>query len=288
MDPTKLGDELATFSEAVIAWALSLLPNAIVALLILAIGWAVAGWAERAVGRLLDRGRIEPTLHGVTTAVVRYGILVLVVVAALGQVGVQTTSILAVLGAIGLAIGLALQGTLANIAAGLMLLWLRPFRVGDFIEAGNVSGTVKDVGLFASELHSGDGVYQFVPNSELWNKRIINYSRLDRRLVDLKFEISYTDDIETACQRLLELAKSDPRVLPDPAPNCVVDKLTGSSVILGLSAWTTTANFGALRTSLIVGGKKALEDAGIYAPLPQRVLHFASELPIRSTVPAQS
>ena len=288
MDPTKLGGEFGTFAEAVTAWLLSVLPNAVVALLILAIGWAVAGWAERAVSRLLDRGRIEPTLHGVTTAVVRYGIMVLVVVSALGQLGVQTTSILAVLGAIGLAIGLALQGTLANIAAGLMLLWLRPFRVGDFIEAGNVAGTVKDVGLFASELHSGDGIYQFVPNSELWNKRIINYSRLDRRLIDLKFEISFADDIEIACQRLLELVNSDPRVLPYPAPNCSVDKLTGASVVLGLNAWTTTANYGALRSALIIRGKKALESAGLHVPLPQRIIHFAGELPIRSTPQVQS
>lgn len=277
MAPLQVGDEVSTFATTLAAWLGIVLPNAVLALVLLAAGWALAGWAERATGRLLDRAQIEPTLRGVATAVVRYGLLILVIVAALGQLGVQTTSVLAALGAIGLAIGLALQGTLSNIAAGIMLLWLRPFRVGDFIEAGNVTGTVKEVGLFASELHSGDGLYQFVPNSELWNKRIINYSRLPRRLVDLRFSISYSDDIEKAREVLLSLAKSDDRVLPDPAPSCAVDQLGENGIVLALRAWTTTSNFGAVRGSLIERGKAGLETAGIRIPLPQRVIHKAED-----------
>jgi small conductance mechanosensitive channel len=128
------------------------------------------------------------------------------VVAVLGQLGIQTTSILAALGAAGLAIGLAMQGTLSNIAAGLMLLWLRPFRVGDYIDTGSVAGKVKEVGLFATEMHSWDGIFLFVPNSELWNKRIMNYSRLPTRLVDLAFGVAYEDNLARGQQVLLALA----------------------------------------------------------------------------------
>jgi len=277
MNPDQIDGEISTFATALAERMAVLLPNAAVALILLAVGWALAGWSERAVGRLLDRAHIEPTLRGVTTAIVRYGLLIIVIVAALGQIGVQTTSVLAALGAIGLAIGLALQGTLANIAAGIMLLWLRPFRVGDTIEAGVVTGTVKDVGLFASELHSGDGLYQFVPNSELWNKRIINYSRLGRRLVDLRFSISYSDDIERGRAVLLSLAKADERVLADPPPDCVVDQLGENAVILALRAWTKTSTYGPVRSALIESGKAALESAGLSIPLPQRVIHKGSK-----------
>lgn len=273
MNPDQVGDAISTFASALAERLAIVLPNAAVALILLAVGWALAGWAERGAGRLLDRAQIEPTLRGVTTAVVRYALLIVVVVAALGQLGIQTTSILAALGAIGLAIGLALQGTLANIAAGIMLLWLRPFRVGDYIEAGTIAGTVKEVGLFASQLHSWDGIYQFVPNAELWNKRIINYSRLERRLVDLKFSISYSDDIDRGRDVLLSLAKADERVLADPAPESFVDQLGENGVVLALRAWTATGNYGPVRNSLLERGKTGLEAAGLSIPLPQRVIH---------------
>lgn len=272
MTPFQVGNNLSTIAESTAAWLGVVLPNAVLALILLAAGWAFAGWAERAVGRLLDRTPIEPTLRGVATAVVRYALLVMVIVAALGQLGVQTTSVLAALGAIGLAIGLALQGTLANIAAGMMLLWLRPFRVGDYIEAGEVAGTVQEVGLFASQLNSWDGIYQFVPNAELWNKRIINYSRLGRRLVDLKFRISYSDDIERGREVLLSLARSDDRALADPPPECFVDQLADSAVVLALRVWTPTSTYWPVRRDLTARGKTQLEAAGLSIPLPQLVV----------------
>ncbi|MCL4767351.1 MAG: mechanosensitive ion channel family protein [Hyphomicrobiaceae bacterium] len=273
----QVGEDVGTFAAALAERLAAVLPNLLVALILLAAGWALAGWAERGAGRLLDRAQIEPTLRGVTTGVVRYGLLVIVVVAVLGQLGIQMTSVLAALGAIALAIGLALQGTLANIAAGIMLLWLRPFRVGDYIEAGSVAGTVKDVGLFASELHSGDGLYQFVPNSELWNKRIINYSRLDRRLVDLKFSISYSDDADRGREVLLSLAERDDRVLADPPPECFVDQLGENAVVLALRGWTGTSAYWPVRRMLTERGKVALEAAGLSIPLPQRVIRKMSE-----------
>ena len=147
------------------------------------------------------------TVPAGSVAVVRYTINIIVIVAALARIGVPTTSILAVLGAAGLAIGLALQGTLSNIAAGIMLLWLRPFRVGEFIDAGEIAGTVNEIGLFATELKTFDGIYSFVPNSELWNKSIFNYTRNPARMTNMEVGISYGSDIEKARRVMLDLAE---------------------------------------------------------------------------------
>jgi len=275
MDTTQLSGEISTIASALIAWATVAVPRLIGALALLIVGWWLATRASRAMTRVLDgQSRFDPMLCTVIASLVRYTILIIVVVAALGQVGVQTTSLLAALGAIGLAIGLALQGTLANIAAGMMILWLRPFRVGDYIDTGSAAGTVMEVGLFASELHSWDGIYQFVPNSELWNKRIINYSRLGTRLVDLKFGVAYEDDIPKGKDTLLKAARDDARTRQDPAPVVFVDELGDSSVVLRLRVWAANADYWELRRALTENGKAALEAAGLTIPFPQRDLHI--------------
>jgi small conductance mechanosensitive channel len=271
----QLSGEVETFVEGLATWAAVALPRLIGALVMLAAGWWFAGWIERGVGRLLDaQTRVDRTLRGVICSTAHYGILVLVLVAVLGQLGIQTTSILAALGAAGLAIGLAIQGTLSNIAAGMMLLWLRPFRVGDYIDTGAVSGTVKEVGLFASELHSWDGVYQFVPNAELWNKRIINYSRLPTRMVDLKFGVGYADDPAKGQEVLLKLAGEDDRVMAEPAAAVFVDAIGDYTVVLRLRVWTSNADYWPVTRALTERGKTALEAAGLSLPLPQRDLHI--------------
>jgi small conductance mechanosensitive channel len=275
MDPIQLGIQANTFLAQLTAWALVVVPSFLGAIVVLILGWWFAGWAERAVRRMLERQvGVEVTLRGVISSIVRYAILVMVLVAVLGQLGVQTTSILAALGAIGLAIGLALQGTLSNIAAGMMLLWLRPFRVGDSIDTGAVAGTVQELGLFASQLHTWDGVYLFVPNSQLWNVRIVNYSRLPTRLVDLKFGIGYGDDVEKGRQTLLHLAASDSRVLADPPPQFFVEQLGDSAVILCLRAWAANAEYWNVRRDLTERGKLALEAAGLTLPFPQHDVHL--------------
>jgi small conductance mechanosensitive channel len=269
MDPTTLGASLGAFSHQLATWAATALPNLIASTLLFFAGWRLAGWAERTVSRLLDV-RIEATLRTVISSLVRYTILVVVVVAALSQLGIQTTSVLAALGAIGLAIGLALQGTLANIAAGMMLLWLRPFKVGDYIEAGGVAGTLKEVGLFACHIDTWDGVFQFVPNSELWNKRLINYSRLPTRLVDLQFGIAYDNSVARGRDILMSVAAADSRVHQDPPPAVFVAELGESAVVLGLRVWTDTSEYWAVRRALTEQGKLALERAGLTIPFPQR------------------
>ncbi len=257
-------------------WLLQYLPRVAGALAILVVGIIVAGTIGRGVVRLIDRtGKLEPTLKPVIRSVVRYAIIIIVLVAALGQLGIQTASILAALGGAALAIGLALQGTLANIAAGLMLLWLRPFRVGDYIETSAVAGTVIDVDLFNTQLRTWDGIYKFVPNSQLWSTTITNYTRNPTRLILIEFGIDYENDIGKARKILADFAARHPQVLADPPVQVVPLTLGDSSVVLQLRAWSNTPEFWATRWDLTEGGKNALEAAGLTIPYPQHVIHFA-------------
>jgi small conductance mechanosensitive channel len=276
MDMAKLDIQIEALADQLIAWALPKLPTLAGAVLVLIVGWWLAGWANRAIRSLLAR-HIDQTLIGVLASVVRYTIIIVVLVAVLAQLGIQTTSILAALGAVGLAVALAMQGTLSNIAAGLMLLWLRPFRVGEFIEGGGVMGTVKELGLFACELHSWDGIYQFVPNSQLWNTRIVNYTRLSTRLVDLKFGVSYSDDVAKGKEILLRLATEDSRTLKDPEPYVFVDELGDSAVVLRLRCMVPNDDYWPARRALTEHGKRVLEAAGLSIPYPQRDVHYKPE-----------
>ncbi len=255
-------------------WAL----GAAGALLILFGGFVVAGWAKRTTRRALDRmgDRVDETLKPLISSVVRYVILIIVLVAVLAQFGVQTTSIIAVLGAAGLAIGLALQGTLSNIAAGLMLLLLRPFKVGDFIDADGIAGTVLEIGLFTTEFKTFDGVYLAVPNAQIWNRSIRNFSRLPTRRIDVVVGIAYGDDIDTALQVGLDLLKADSRVLADPEPQTMVTGLGDSAVDINLRCWCNASDYWGLLFDLNKGAKQGFEAAGLNIPFPQRDIHIVS------------
>jgi small conductance mechanosensitive channel len=265
---------------AALAWttALELLPRAAAALVILIVGYGVArlagDWTRRVVVRST---RVDSTLAPALSATVRYTLIVFVIVAALSQLGIQTTSALAVVGAAGLAVGLALQGTLSNIAAGIMLLWLRPFKEGDAIETGNVAGTVREIGLFATRIDTYDGVFRFVPNAALWNTPLLNYTRNPSRMTDIAIGIGYGSDIEKARQVMLELARSDSRVRSDPPPDVFVDNLGDSAVVLRYRVWIGTANFWPVQRTLIEEAKRRLDAAGIEIPFPQRVVHMLDE-----------
>ena len=209
------------------------------AVAILVAGIFVAGWAKRSVLRMLGRARqVDETLKPVIASVVRYAILVFVLIAVLAQFGVQTTSIIALLGAAGLAIGLALQGTMQNIAAGIMLLLLRPFRIGDYIDAEGLSGTVEEIRLFTTLLRTFDGVYLEAPNGQIWNRAILNYSRAEKRRLDIVVGIGYGDDIDKAQAALLALMTSDSRVNAEPEAQVLVKELGDSSVNLDMRCWT--------------------------------------------------
>jgi small conductance mechanosensitive channel len=263
----------------VTAWATAAVPGILSAILILVVGWWLSGVAARAIVHLVEsQPYVDPMLRGVLKRIVRWGLLVLVFVAALNQLGVASTSMLAALGAIGLALGLALQGTLANIAAGIMLLWLRPFRVGDYIDAGGTAGTVNEVGLFASHMTTFEGVCMFVPNSDLWGSKITNYSRSSPRMVREAFGIAYEDDIARARKVLLKMATANKNVLGDPEPAVYVNELGDNAVALELRAWTLGPNWVQTRFDLIEGGKLALDAAGISIPFPQRDIHIKDGL----------
>jgi small conductance mechanosensitive channel len=275
MELAQAPEELGALAAMTWAWTVEFLPRLGGAVLILIVGFIVAGWAGRGLSRLLGASeRVDATLKPIIRAVVRYSVLVVVIVAALGQLGVQTASILAALGAIGLAVGLAMQGTLSNIAAGIMLLWLRPFELGDYIEAGGQAGTVMELGLFATQIKSWDGIYKFVPNSNLWNTPLTNYSRNPTRLVLLEFGIDYGDDISEGKRLLREVAEEHPDVLKDPGPVVVPLSLNDSSVVLQLRAWAPNPIFWDVRWALTEGGKKRLEAAGLTIPFPQQVVHL--------------
>jgi small conductance mechanosensitive channel len=280
MDLAQTAQDVGTVAAVVWVSFLEFLPRLAAAIVVLTVGYIIAGWAGRAVRRILVRaGHLDSTLVPVSAAAARYAVLIVVIVAALGQLGVQTTSILAALGAAGLAIGLALQGTLANIAAGLMLLWLRPFRAGDYIDNGTIAGTVREVGLFATQLDTFDGIYRFVPNSEIWDTPLFNYSRNLSRMTNMEIGISYEADIERARALMLDLARSDPRVLDNPEPVVFVDALGDSAVVLRYRVWIRNADYWPAQRYLLEEAKRRLDTAGIEIPFPQRVVHMANGAP---------
>jgi small conductance mechanosensitive channel len=264
-------DQLSAVASMAWAWTLAFLPRFTAALVLLVVGLIFASWAARFIDAALHRTRhIDPTAVPAMVTAIRYAILILVVVAVLGQLGIQTTSLLAVLGAAGLAIGLALQGTLSNIAAGIMLLYLRPFHTGEYIETPTVAGTVKTVGLFATELETFDGLYVFAPNSEIWNKSLKNHSRNARRLMSIPIGINYESDAAEARNILIQMAAEDPRILREPAPYVYVDKYGDNSVDLVFRAWAPNAVFWDAQRSMTEEAKRRLDAAGI--EIPQRVV----------------
>ena len=245
------------------------------AVAILVAGIFVAGWARRSVLRVLNRSdKVDETLKPVIASVVRYAILVFVLIAVLAQFGVQTTSIIALLGAAGLAIGLALQGTMQNIAAGIMLLFLRPFRVGDYIDAEGLAGTVEEIRLFTTLLRTADGVCLEAPNGQIWNRAILNYSRAEKRRIDVVVGIAYDDDIDKAQAALLEIMTSDGRVDAEPEASVLVKELGDSSVNLRLRCWTDAEKYWDLLFDLNKATKLRLDAEGISIPFPQRDVHL--------------
>lgn len=260
-------------------WLVNAIPNLVAAVAILVIGYLIAGWLSRLItGLMTTRAHADPTLTPVVASLIRYFVLIITFIAVLGQLGVQIASMLAVLGAAGLAIGLALQGTLSNIAAGLMLLWLRPFRAGEAIEANGVNGTVVEVGLFATQMRSPDGLYFFVPNADLWNTPIKNFSRNATRRIEIAIGIDYDDDIETARRVLGDMLAADERVLKDPEPMVLVSSLGASSVDLVARFWVASADFAQAASDLTARAKDRVTAAGLTIPYPQQV--------VRSSAPA--
>ena len=256
---------LAQLSTLIVSYSFS----AIGAVILLVVGYVVAGLAERSVYAGLGHVHgFDETLRHFFSKIVRYAILILVVIMVLGQFGVQTASIIAAIGAIGLAIGLALQGTLQNIAAGIMLLALRPFRIGEYVEVGAVAGSIEEIGLFATRLRTADGVYILAPNSTLWNQPVRNFTRNGVRRGDITLSIGSWNDIDGAQKTLLAIANGDKRVRREPAPIAFVASLGDTTVSLTVRYWTSAADFFAAQIDLTKRAKQAFDSEGISIPLP--------------------
>jgi len=240
-------------------------------------GFWLAGKASRLVVDSISKiERIDITIVPMIGALIRYAGMTLTLVVALGKFGVETTSIIAVLGAAGLAIGLALQGTLSNVAAGLMLVFLRPFKIGDWIEAAGMSGTVREIGLFTTIIDTFDRVYISVPNSAIWSANIINHSRYAQRRLDLDIGIAYESNLDDAEAALMSLAQ-DPRILPDPAPRFLVVSYADSAIIVRLRVYAKYADFFDLGYDLHRQLKDAMAAHNVSIPYPQRVIRYADD-----------
>lgn len=252
--------------------------DVVAAIAVLLIGSWIAGRVKGLTAKALTKmPSMDETLVSALSGAAKYAVMALVLVVVLGQFGVETASIIAVLGAAGLAIGLSLQGTLSNVAAGLMILLLRPFKLGDFIEAGGTSGTVMGVGLFVLELKTPDGIYRVVPNSAVWSGAITNYSRHDTRRVDILASVSYDDDAPGAMALLEGLMKADARVLKDPEPVVFMANMAASSIDIQMRAWVQSEDYWQTLWDLTKTVKLELEAAGYSIPYPQQDLHIISQ-----------
>jgi len=246
----------------------------VLALLIYLVGKWVARKLTKLVRTLMQRAEVDETLISFLSNIVYAILLAAVVLAALDSLGVPVTSLLAVLGAAGLAVGPALKDSLGNFAAGVMLVLFRPFRKGDFVEAGGVAGTVDDVRIFSTVLTTPDNKQITIPNGQIGAGSITNFSAKDQRRVDLVFGVSYADDLKVARRVLTELCANHPLVLDDPATNIFVLNLGESSVDFAVRPWAKTGDYWAVYGDLLEQGKVALEAAGCSIPFPQRDVHL--------------
>lgn len=244
------------------------------AVVILVVGWIVAGLVRKTIIKAGGRAPgVDITIFTFTASIAKYGVLAFTIVATLASFGVETTSFVAVLGATGLAIGLALQGTLSHVAAGFMLILLRPFRVGDFVEAAGTSGTVTEISLFTTELATLENIRVVVPNSMVWSGIIKNMAGNTTRRTDIIVGISYDDNIDKAIAAVKAELDAESRVMKDPAPLIAVRELADSSVNLLIRYWTSREEFFDVQLALNKAIKEKFDREGITIPFPQRVVH---------------
>jgi small conductance mechanosensitive channel len=246
------------------------------AVVVLVVGWLVARAMKRGAHEALARSRVDATLVPFLAGIVYYGVLAVVLVAVLNLFGIETTSLVAVLGAAGLAIGLALQGSLSNVASGVMLLLFRPFRVDDYVEIAGTSGTVVEIGLVSTVLKSPDNIRIVVPNTKIFGDVIKNYNGFATRRIDLVMGVSYDDELGVAAETMRAVVLSDERVLAEPEPVIAVHELGDSSVNLVVRPWCAASDYWPLRWDLTRRLKEELEAAGCSIPYPQRDVHLVS------------
>lgn len=267
-------DELVKMSEAWLPVVLEYSGKLTLAVITLLIGWWLIGRLTASIGRLLEARRVDRALSSFIGSLVSIVLRILLLISVASMIGVETTSFIAMIGAAGLAIGLALQGSLGNFAGGVLIMLFRPFRAGDWIEGQGVSGSVDSIQIFHTTLKTADNKVVIVPNGALSNGHITNYSREPRRRADINIGIDYSSDIKRAREVLLDIAK-DPRVQLDPAPVVFVTGLGESAVNISLRVWVATGDFWPVTFEFTELAKERLTEAGIGIPFPQRVVHLA-------------
>jgi|UniRef100_UPI0040499A26 small conductance mechanosensitive channel len=244
------------------------------ALVIFVIGKWLARLISGAISRALEKAKLEPTLNRFVTKISYVLLLLIVIMASLDMLGIRTTSLVAIIGAAGLAVGLALQGSLANFAAGVMIIIFRPFKIGDFIDAGGIKGIVEEISIFTTNLRTPDNLAVIVPNAKITDGSITNFAAKDTRRIDLTFGIAYDDDISVAKKVIWEVLHADERILKDPAPIVGVMELADSSVNLIVWPWVKRTDFLTTKMDLNEKVKTAIESAGCSIPFPQRDVHL--------------
>ncbi len=260
------------FKTAGAAWGVRILGS--IAIIV------IGRWAGRALANLLQRGmtarKVDPIVTKFVTNIAGGVVLAIVIVGAIQNLGVPTASFVAVIGAAGLAVGLALQGSLSHFAAGIIMIVLRPFKVGDYIEGGGVGGTVDEITVFHTRLRTPDNRLIVVPNSKLNDEILTNFSAMDTRRLDLVFGVAYEDDMDKVRAIFQRIAAEDGRILKNPQPEFVVDELADSSVNFIFRVWVNTGDFWPVRFDTIERVKKAFDNEGVTIPFPQRNIHLAS------------
>jgi len=262
-------DLQSVINDYVMPWGI----NIFMALAVFIVGRWIIGGIVNLVQRLLTKSKTDSMLIGFVSSILRAVLLLFVIIAALDQLGVDTTSFIALIGAAGLAVGLALQDSMRNFASGVLLIVFRPFRVGDFIEAGGASGTVEEIGIFATTLKTGDNREIIIPNGAIYGGNIINNSARDTRRIDMVFGIGYDDDIREAKQIITDIINADVRILKEPTALVAVGELADSSVNFNVRPWVASSDYWRVRFDMNEKIKLAFDDAGISIPYPQMDLH---------------
>lgn len=276
-DPSKLmeQDPIAAFEQYILPW----LDNILFAILIFIIGRWLTRMIVKFSRKLMEKTNVDPLLINFVASMLGGLLTLFVIIAALDQLGVNTTSLIALIGAAGLAVGLALQGTLANFASGVLLIVFKPFKVGDFIEAGGVAGVVEEIRIFSTIFRSGDNKELIVPNGQIFDGTIVNYSARNTRRIDLVIGIGYDADIKLAKDTLWDILNGDERILKDPAPVVAVSELADSSVNFVVRPWVNTADYWGVYWDTLEKVKLVFDEKDISIPYPQIDLHVVDGIP---------
>ncbi|MGB5166239.1 MAG: mechanosensitive ion channel domain-containing protein [Woeseiaceae bacterium] len=264
----------ATVQENGINYAMTFGKNLLIAVAIYYVGKLVVSMMVRGMRKVMQAREVDKTLEVFLCNLVRMALMVVVIIAAIGQLGIETASFIGIFAAAGLAVGLALQGSLSNFAAGVLIVLFRPYRVGDFIEAAGIAGVVEQVQILTTILRTGDNKQVIVPNGQIMDSIITNYSAKDTRRVDMVIGVSYDDDLDKVRKTLQEIIAADERVLEDPAPVIAVAALADSSVNFNVRPWVNTADYWNVMWDLTEAIKKRFDQEGITFPFPQQDVHI--------------